>query len=405
MIREALKGLTVIDFTQIGAGPTSTMLLGDMGARVIKVEPIEGEVGRSLGPAWVGQDAALYHGFNRSKQGIALNIKTESGREVAHRLIQNADIAVESMRPGAMARVGLSYEQVKEQCPRLIYCSISAYGQTGPYAARAGVDGVLQADSGLMSLIGSPNAGPCKVQAPVVDITTGYMACMGILALVAQRERTGLGSYLDASLFNSAVALQQSSMSSYFADGKPPAPMGSAAPYSAPNQAFETADGWIMVAAYTPTRWQKLCQILERTELLTDSRFETSPLRVQHLTDLVKTLTESFRTRTSTEWLRDLEKADILCAKVANYDDLISHPQACANRMFVNLDAEGEHILKVPGFPLNSCEANALPYEAAPKIGEHTSLIMGELGYSDEIVESLHKQGAVFCGQREVNKC
>lgn len=397
MIREVLKGITVVDFTQIGAGPTCTMLLSDMGARVIKVEPLGGEIGRSLGPAWVGKDAALFHGFNRGKQGIALNIKSEEGREVALALIGRADVVVESMRPGAMARAGLGYEQLRGKFPRLVYCSISAYGQQGPYAGRAGVDGVLQADSGLMSLIGMPNGEPCKVQAPVVDVMTGYVACMGVLASLSQRDRTGLGEYVDASLLNSALALQQPSISSYFADGVVPSPIGSAAPYSAPNQAFHTADGWIMVAAYMPERWNNLCQVLKRPDLLDDPRFQTSPLRVKNLGALTATLTETFRTRSCADWLVELEQADILCTKVADYADLDRHPQIRANRMLVDLDLGERGSLRVPGFPLNSCQANAASYLRAPDLGEHTEAILAELGYSEEKIARMRAGGAVFC--------
>lgn len=397
MIREALKGITVVDFTQIGAGPTCTMLLGDMGARVIKVEPLDGEIGRGLGPAWVGEDAALFHGFNRGKQGIALNIKSDAGREVARKLIRTADVVVESMRPGAMARAGLGYEQLQHEFPRLVYCSISAYGQQGPYAGRAGVDGVLQADSGLMSLIGTPQGEPCKVQAPVVDVMTGYVACLGILASLSQRDRTGRGTQVDASLLNAALALQQSSISSYFADGKVPSPMGSAAPYSAPNQAFQTADGWIMVAAYTPERWAVLCQVLGRPDLAADPRFQTSPLRVQHLAALASTLTDTFRTRTCADWLAVLAQADILCTKVADYADLARHPQIRANRMLIDLDLGQRGSLRVPGFPLNSGQANDRPYSPAPGLGEHTRDILAELGYSEQDIGRMQATEAILC--------
>ncbi|MEB2398315.1 MAG: CoA transferase [Alcaligenaceae bacterium] len=401
MIREALKGITVVDFTQIGAGPTCTMLLGDMGASVIKVEPLEGEIGRGLGPAWVGDDAALFHGFNRGKQGIALNIKTETGCEIARKLIAKADVVVESMRPGAMERAGLDYGQFRERHPGLVYCSISAYGQQGPYAGRAGVDGVLQADSGLMSLIGTPGGEPCKVQTPIVDIMTGYVACLGILAAVTERNRTGLGQHIDASLLNGALALQQSSLSSYFADGRLPSPMGSAAPYSAPNQAFQAADGWIMVAAYMPERWKALCRVLDRPELETDPRFMTSPLRVQNLPALAATLTDSFRTRSCDDWLAVLEQADIICTKVANYDDLARHPQIEANRMLVELEIDGHGTIRVPGFPLNSHVANSKPYTRAPSIGEHTYGILREAGYGADAIASLEKAGVVRCANHE----
>ena len=280
MLRHALDGLIVIDFTQIGAGPTCTMLLADMGARVIKVEPPEGELGRGLGPGWIGDDSALFHAFNRNKLGVCVDLKSPQGLEVAKRLLAQADVLVESMRPGVMDRLGLGFEQLRAEHPRLIYCSVSAYGQAGPYASHAGVDGILQADSGLMSLIGSPDNEPAKVQAPVVDVVTGYVACVGILAKLAQRERDGLGGQLDVNLLNCALALQQPALTSYLANGVLPERIGSAAPYSAPNEAFQTADGWIMVAAYIGDRWSRLCTALNLPHLIADERFDTSAHRV-----------------------------------------------------------------------------------------------------------------------------
>lgn len=397
MLRDALDGLTVIDFTQIGAGPTCTMLLADMGARVIKVEPPDGELGRGLGPGWLGDDSALFHGFNRNKLGVALDLKSADGVAVARRLMAGADIVVESMRPGVMERLGLGHAQLAEAHPTLIYCSISAYGQDGPYAGRAGVDGIMQADSGLMSLIGLPDSEPCKVQAPVVDVTTGYVACVGVLAKLAQRARDGLGGHLDVNLLNAALALQQSSITSYCADGQLPERVGSAAPYSAPNQAFCTADGWVMVAAYMPERWRRLCDALRRPELADDPRFATSPLRVANRAAMVEVLTSEFVTRPTDAWLAILQDADILCARVATYEDVMAHPQVAANRMVqrVRHDKLGE--IRMPGFPINSAQENALPSRPAPARGQHTQAVLAELGYSPSQIAALQEHGAIHC--------
>ncbi|MEJ8857962.1 CoA transferase [Variovorax robiniae] len=400
-MRNALDGLTVIDFTQIGAGPTCTMLLADMGARVIKVESPAGDIGRTLGPGWVGEDAALFHGFNRNKLGMALDFKKPEGLAIARRLIATADIVVESMRPGVMQRAGLAHSQVAAQHPSLIYCSISAYGQQGPYSQRAGVDGVLQADSGLMSLIGTPDGEPCKVQAPIVDVTTGYLACIGILAKLQQRSRDGRGGHLDVSLLNSALALQQSSITSYFADGEPPVPSGSAAPYSAPNQAFETKDGWLMVAAYSVERWAALCEVLDLRHLEKDPRFATSPLRVANRDAMTRELTVAFMRRTADDWIAPLQAVDILCAKVTGYTDIAAHPQVAANAMLPAVEVPGFGKLRMPGFPINSASVNATGMNPAPQCGQHTQSILRELGCDDEEIASLAKAGAVFSPQEE----
>ncbi|WP_271407554.1 CaiB/BaiF CoA transferase family protein [Pseudomonas sp. Q1-7] len=396
MLRDALRGLTVVDFTQIAAGPTCTMLLADMGARVIKVEAPEGDLGRSLGPAWVGEDSALYHGFNRGKQGLCLDLKQPAALAVAQRLVTEADVLIESMRPGVMARLGLGYETVAALNPALVYCSISAYGQQGPYADRAGVDGILQADSGLMSLIGIPGAPPCKVQAPVVDVVTGYMACMAILAKLQARHRDGLGGHLDVSLMNSALALQQSSISSYLRDGELPTPIGSAAPYSAPNEAFQTADGWLMVAAYNGNRWERLCGVLGHPEWTDDPRFISSAQRVAHRAEMQEALTAVFRTESCAHWLERLRAADILCARVADYRDLLNHPQIAENGMFASITHPRHGLLRVPGFPVNSAEAAEQPYLPAPDKGEHSRELLAEMGFSEREMADMLESGAVI---------
>ncbi|MBT2305528.1 CoA transferase [Variovorax paradoxus] len=397
MLRHALDGLTVVDFTQIGAGPTCTMLMADMGARVLKVESPGGELGRSLGPGWVGDDAALFHGFNRNKLGVALDLKTAGGAAVARRLIAGADIVVESMRPGVMARLGLGFEQLSGIHPALIYCSISAYGQTGPYADRAGVDGIVQADSGLMGLIGLEGAEPCKVQAPIVDVMTGYVAVMAVLAKLAQRARDGQGGQLDVNLLNAALALQQSSITSFFADGELPVRMGSAAPYSAPNQAFETRDGWVMIAAYMPERWTRLCELLGIPRIATDPRFATSPLRVANRHAMVAVLTEVLKTRTTEEWLPLLRAGDILCSRVATYEDVAQHPQVASNGMLAEVEHPEHGTIRMPGFPVDSAEANACAHRAAPSCGQDTRQVLRESGYDDAEIDGLLCARAVHC--------
>ena len=395
MLRNALDGLTVVDFTQIGAGPTCTMLMADMGARVIKVESPDGELGRGLGPGWVGDDSALFHGFNRNKLGISLDLKTTGGAAVARRLIADADIVVESMRPGVMSRLGLGFEALSGIHPALIYCSISAYGQTGPYADRAGVDGIVQADSGLMSLIGLEGAEPCKVQAPVVDVMTGYVAVMAVLAKLTQRARDGQGGQLDVNLLNAALALQQSSITSFFADGELPVRVGSAAPYSAPNQAFETRDGWVMIAAYMPDRWTRLCALLGIPQMATDPRFATSPLRVANRHAMVAILTELLKTRTTEEWLPVLRAGDILCSRVATYEDVARHPQLRSNGMLAEVEHPEHGTIRMPGFPVDSAQANARPHRAAPSCGQDTRQVLRESGFDDAEIEELLRAKAV----------
>ncbi|MCY1361049.1 Acetyl-CoA:oxalate CoA-transferase [compost metagenome] len=300
------------------------------------------------------------------------------------------------MRPGVMARLGLGFEAVSALNPALVYCSISAYGQQGPYADRAGVDGILQADSGLMSLIGTPGAEPCKVQAPVVDVVTGYMACMAILAKLQARHRDGQGGHLDVNLMNSALALQQSSIASYLRDGERPTPIGSAAPYSAPNEAFQTEDGWMMVAAYNGNRWERLCAVLGQPQWASDPRFASSAQRVVHRAEMQEALTAVFRSQSAAHWLERLRAADILCAKVADYSDLLNHPQLAENGMLAAIEHPRHGVLRVPGFPVNSAEAAQVPYRPAPDKGEHSRELLRELGYGELEVAEMLGSGAVI---------
>ncbi len=395
MLRDALDNLTVIDFTHVGAGPTCTMLMADMGARVIKVEPPDGELGRKLGPAWIGQDSALFHGFNRNKLGLSLDMKAAGAVDIARRLVENADVLVESMRPGVMQRLGLGYETLKALNPRLIYCSISAYGQEGPYADRAGVDGIMQADSGLMSIIGSEGAEPAKVQAPVVDVFTGYVAVTGILAQLRKTQVTGLGAHLDVSLFGASIALQQVSLTNFLADGKVPEKIGSAAPYSAPNEAFEAADGWLMLAAYNGGRWERLCDVLGLPELASDPRFATSSKRVANRRMMREILGARFSTESRDHWLSALLEADILCAPVATYDDLLRHPQLQANGMIMTLDHPELGQIRMPGFPINSREMNGMDHQPAPELGADTRSILASVGFEESEIDALVKKKAV----------
>lgn len=394
MLFESLTGVKVIDFTQIGAGPTCTMFLADLGASVIKVEPPSGDTARTLGPPWCGDDSAMLVAFNRNKKSICIDMKQAESREVVRRMIEGADILVESFRPGVMRRFELDYESVRKINPKVIYCSVSAYGQSGPHAERAGVDGIIQAASGLMSLIGEPDGEPCKVQAPVVDVATGYIATIAVLAALNGRRQTGQGDYLDVSLFASAVALQQSSITGYLADGELPGKLGSAAPYAAPNEAFPTQDGWIMVAAYTPDRWSALCRVLNAPELVSDERFASLSLRVIHRPDLRNVLSSLFRRDTTRSWMERLEQADILCSPVASYADLMQHPQVGHLGLMQTLDSgESSRSLRTPTFPVNTTQPR--PAQAPPRLGQHTTQVLAQLGYAPQDIAALCSAGVV----------
>ena len=367
-----LDGISVIDFTQIAAGPTCTMMLADRGADVIKVEAPGGDLGRTLGPPFLNGHGTIFLSLNRNKRSVVLDLKSKDDLEVARELIQKADILVESFRPGVMARLGLDYASLSELNPRLIYCSISAYGQQGSYSGKPGVDGLLQATSGLMSITGSGDGPPAKVQSPIVDMATGFLATTSILDAFIARQRTGTGGHLDISMFAVGIQLQQPGIASYLASGDVPLPCGSAAPYSAPNEAFPTAEGWVMIAAYQPKRWAELCRILEAPRLIDDPLLGTSDLRVAnraYMVDAISALTSKWRTA---DLLVALEAGDIICGPVNTYADVaLSEPFANMTNTAAHPEA-GEVSVVAPlitGFPGIYRTA---PMTAAPLLGEHS---------------------------------
>lgn len=382
-MRRLLEGQRVLDFSQIGAGPTCGMLLADFGADVIKVEPVGGDVARGLGPPWYGDESPIYIAFNRGKRSICLDLKTNEGVDVALRLARECDILIESFRPGVMERLGLGYDKLKEANPKLIYCAVSAYGQDGPFSNRAGVDGILQADSGFMGLIGNEGMEPCKVQAPVVDVFTGYVSALGVLARLFERTRTKQGGLVDVSLFGSALALQQSAITTYLGDREQPAKLGSAAPYSAPNEAFKTKDGWIMIAAYIGQRWGKLCRIFNRPDLVDDPRFITSSDRVLNRSAMRIELNREFGRRPTKEWIPLLETEDILCSNVAEYAEVLRHPQLEYLKLVVGMEHPMTGRVFMPGNPINPREMNRQPYAPPPQKGEHTRAILNEIALKE----------------------
>lgn len=367
-----LAGLLVVDFSQIAAGPTCTMMLADRGADVIKIESPGGDLGRTLGPPFIAGHGAIFLSLNRNKRSAVLDLKSTPDLAAARALVQRADIVVESFRPGVMARFGLDHETVAVTNPRLVYCSISAYGQHGLDSGKPGVDGIVQAASGLMSITGSADGIPSKVQAPVVDMVTGFLATTAILDALMARERSGQGANLDVSMYAAGIQLQQLGLASYLASGELPKPCGSAAPYSAPNEALQTADGWVMIAAYQPKRWAALCRILGASELSDDPLLATSDLRVAHRENMVERLSARTRRWTTADLLAALEAGDIICGPVNTYADVAASPH------FASMTQSFEHPesgnVRVVG-PLVTGWTGAYrksPMTPAPLLGEHT---------------------------------
>lgn len=373
MLSSALKGIKVVDLTQVLAGPACTQTLADMGAEVIKIEAPSGDLCRAL-PPFPGGESLPFMVLNRDKQSVVLDLKDPEQVAQATALIDQADILVESFRPGVMERLGLGYETLRGRNPGLIYCSISAYGQHSPDKGLPGVDGVIQAVSGLMSVTGLPDAEPCKVQVPVVDMVTGYLASISVLGALALRQREGVGQHLDVSMFGSAIALQQTSLATYLHDREIPARTGSAAPYSTPNEALRCADGWIMVAAYHPARWQAFCRVLGVPELADDPRFAEAGVRLKNRAELVTLLEQALMTRSKYEWLPLLYQADIICGPINDYREVTESAafQAAALAETSLHPSAGE--LNLPRSPFRHPGSVRRP---APRLGEHNRELLG----------------------------
>ena len=391
----ALDGIRVLDLSQGAAGPICTMHLGDLGAAVVKVEPPGGEWGRGLGPPFVGDVAAAFIGMNRNKRSLAVDLKRSGGRDVVARLAAGSDVIVESFRPGVMARLGLDYDTLAAEHPGLVYCAISAFGQDGPWRHRPGVDGIVQGASGLMSVTGEPDGGPVKVGVPAADTAAGFLAAQGVLAALFARERTGRGQRVDVSLLDALLAFQTVPLAMYLASGEPPGRTGSGAAYAAPNEAFPTGDGFVMVAAYTPERWVRLCEVLGRPDLATDARFKSNQDRVRHRAALREVLIPIFRTRTSAEWVSVLDAADIMCGPIATYPDVVAHPQVRHNHMVVSFDHPRLGRTAAVGNPLRFSETPTSVRHPAPLPGEHSLEVLLGAGFSVREIAELAAAGIV----------
>ncbi|MBI4729982.1 MAG: CoA transferase [Acidobacteria bacterium] len=391
-----LEGIRILDLSQGAAGPTCAMLLGDLGAEIVKVEPPGGEWGRGLGPPFVAGAAAAFLGMNRNKRSIVVDVKKPAGREVVLRLADECDVALESFRPGVADRLGIGFGAMSARNPRLIYAAISAFGQDGPWRDRPGVDGVVQAMSGIMSVTGTEDGPPVKVGVPAADMAGGLFAGQAILAALYARERTGIGQRADVSLLDALLALQVVPLAMFFASGEPPLRQGSAAPYACPNEAFPTRDGHVQVAAYTPDRWRRFCEAIGSPDLATRSDFVTNELRVGNRTALRALLEPIFRERTTPEWVTLLQAADVLCAPLLSYPALVVEPHVAHTRMFVTAEHPEAGEITAVRNPVRFSATPGAPGPPPPvRPGENAEVVLREFGFGAEEIDALFEQQVV----------
>jgi len=394
----ALEGIRVLDMTQLMAGPYCAMLLADLGAEVIKIEkPQGGDDARQMGPPFYNGESAAFMAVNRNKLGLALDIRTPVGKELLWRLIATSDVLVENFRPGTMERLGFGYEQTHAVHPSLVYCSISGYGQTGPLSGQGGFDMVAQAMSGLISVTGSPEA-PAKVGVPIGDLNAGLFSSHAILAALLARVRTGEGQHIDTSLLEAALAYTVWESNEYWATGESPKRMGTAHRISAPYQAFETQDGWIAIGAANQRNWERLVHAIERTDLLEHPDFTTNSDRVTHLPALAATLTETFKTRSTAEWMERLQGAGVPSGPVLTLREVYANPQVRAREMDIEIEHPVAGRIHAIGMPVKYSATPARMTRPAPVLGQHTYALLQSLGVSEAQCREFEASGIIHGG-------
>jgi formyl-CoA transferase len=401
---QPLEGVRILDLSRALAGPYCTMMLGDLGADVVKVERLgRGDESRGWGPPFVGEpygpypgESAYFIATNRNKRSITVNLKSPEGKEVVLRLARVSDALVENFRTGALDRMGLGYEDLRAVNPRLVYCSISGYGRTGPTAQRPGYDFIIQAEGGLMGITGPEEGPPYRVGVPIIDITAGMFASTAILAALRDRDRTGEGQLVDVSLLDSSVALLTNVASNTLVGGEPPRRLGNAHPNIAPYEAFRARDRWFALAAANQLQWSTLCSVIGRPDLENDPRFASNGARVSNRPALLQALGEVFAGRDAGEWLAELRDAGLPCGPINTVADVFEHPQAEARGLALRAEHATAGPVRTTGFPYKLSRTPAEVQHPPPLLGEHTTEVLTDLlGYSASEVADLKRGGAV----------
>ena len=391
-----LAGVKVLELAQIMAGPTCGIMLADLGADVIKVERIPGgDDTRHMDRPSVRGESASFMAMNRNKRGIALNLKLPAAQEALKRMAARADVLTENYRKGTMEKLGLGYETLKKVNPALIYCSISGYGRTGPYADKGGYDLIAQGMSGLMSVTGEPGRAPAKSGGPVCDINAGLLGALGVVSAYVHRLKTGEGQLVDTSLFEAGIQQMYWQAAIYFATGEPPGPTGSAHILSAPYQAFRASDGWLTIGGANQANWERLVRVLGAPELLEDGRFASNAERMKNLEALTELLNSRISRWKKSDLIQALEAAGVPCGPINSIADVAVDPQALAREMVVELEHPRAGRTRALGLPVKLSRTPGKVLRPAPTFGQHTREVLAEFGFTAVEVDALYAANAV----------
>lgn len=393
---QPVSGLKVIDLTHVLAGPYCTMILGDMGAEVIKIEQYpDGDLVRTTAPFMNGESYG-YTILNRNKQGMRLNLSTEKGKEILYRLVKEADVLVENFRPGVSTKLGIDYDTLKELNPKLIYCSISGYGQTGPYRQKGGLDIMAQGMSGIMSMTGENGGRPVKVGIPIHDIGAGITALYHILFAYIHMMKTGEGQYIDISLVDSCLAWTVWEFGAYFGTGEIPIPTGSRHRRITPYQGYRTKTGYILIGAANQRLWERFCiQVVEREEWIKDPHFLKESDRIANVDDLEKIIEEVLVEQPSGYWLEKLEEAGVPCGPIHTYDEVMQNEHILARDMILDYEHPVSGPMKTLGFPGKMSKTPAQFRSPAPTLGQHTESILKQFDFTDEEIREFKEQSII----------
>ena len=388
-----LSGIKVLDLTRVLAGPYATMILSDLGAEVIKIEQPEiGDESRNFGPFKNGF-SLYFMSVNRGKRSITLDLKTDRGKDIFKQLVKQSDILVENFRPGTMKKLGLDYETLAAEHPALIYAACSGFGQTGPFAEKGAYDMIIQGMGGIISITGEPDGPPVRVGTSISDITAALFTTIGILSALHNRNSTGKGQLVDVAMLDSLVAVLESAIVRYFATDEIPEPLGSRHPAITPFEAFESADGHIIIAIGNDTLWAKFCEHVDQKNLISDPRFSTNAERTANHSELFPILSEIMRQRTTDEWIDALENIGVPCGPINTIDKVVNHPQVQARNMITQVIHQMTGAVEVPGLPIKLSDTPGDVDIPAPNLGEHTVEILTDvLKMSTDEVKQLKQE-------------